>query len=439
MTVKEIYNWLSTSAHKDGDRLPSVRKVAATLGASTFTVFKAFKQLIDEKQIFGEQGNGYFWGQKNTHLPVIHPKESVEERIERLFVADWKSGKISADDDLPSIKDMAQTYECSYDSMRRMLEKMVAQGILSRKGQGRFFFTHENRKERESKEILLILRCNQQGDFFCLEDRELDFMQKIYSEAKRHNLHVKLLGYYADGDCFLDQGGNQILMEDQRHCFGAVISTMMFFNLNQFFVHFARTKFPISIWWEHQLTRIPRVLKSEKRYAFFNLAFGETPGRTVGHFLKKRGIQRVAFISPYHSSAWSNDRLNGLKKAGLNVTEVTDATHASPFDFTKEREGKMDEILLSIIDRAKGAEAWVAVNDIVGMALYQLKKTGKIKDMPYTISFDNTIDSYRIRMDSYQFNLQTLAEQSVFHLISPGVTLYKKGDFREVSGYIVEK
>ena len=150
-------------------------------------------------------------------------------------------------------------------------------------------------------------------------------------------------------------------------------------------------------------------------------------------------IQHIAFISPYHSSAWSNDRLNGLKKAGLNVTEVTDATHASPFDFTKEREGKMDKILLSIIDRAKGAEAWVAVNDIVGMALYQLKKTGKIKDMPYTISFDNTIDSYRIRMDSYQFNLQTLAEQSVFHLISPGVSLYKKGDFREVSGYIVEK
>lgn len=104
---------------------------SATLGASTFTVFKEFKQLIDEKQIFGEQGNGYFWGQKKTHLPIIRPKESVEERIERLFVADWKSGKISADNDLPSIKDMAQTYECSYDSMRRMLEKKAFNGSPS--------------------------------------------------------------------------------------------------------------------------------------------------------------------------------------------------------------------------------------------------------------------------------------------------------------------
>jgi hypothetical protein len=27
----------------------------------------------------------------------------------------------------------------------------------------------------------------------------------------------------------------------------------------------------------------------------------------------------------------------------------------------------------------------------------------------------------------------------VFHLVSPGITLYKKGDFRELSGHVVEK
>ena len=30
---------------------------------------------------------------------------------------------------------------------------------------------------------------------------------------------------------------------------------------------------------EHPLYDIPRVLKKEKRYAFFNLAFGDFPGR----------------------------------------------------------------------------------------------------------------------------------------------------------------
>lgn len=439
MTVDELCKWLEKSDFKEGERLPSVRSIAASSGASTFTIFRAYKRLVSQGKVYSEQGNGYFWGQKISHLTEIAAKEHVSDRLERLFLNDWKSGKISADQALPSIKDLSQSYNTSPVSTRRLLESMVAKGILSRRGRGRFYFVNQSNRNNSFKEILLILRCTPQGDFNCLEDRELEFMQKIYAEAKRHDLHVKLLGYYADGDCFLDQNGNKISMEEQHHCFGAVISTMMFFNLNQFFAHFARTKFPISIWWEHQLSILPRALKKEKRFAFFNLAFGESPGRTVGRFLRNRGINQVAFISPYHSSAWSNDRLNGLKKTGLKVIEVTDATHASPYDFTLEPEGRLDDVLLSIISKANKAEAWVAVNDIVGLALHRLKKQGKIKNMPYTISFDNTIDSYRIRMDSYQFNVDALATQAVFHLISPGVTLYNKGDFRELSGYIVEK
>ena len=62
-----------------------------------------------------------------------------------------------------------------------------------------------------------------------------------------------------------------------------------------------------------------------------------------------------------------------------------------------------------------------------------------VEGPPYMVSFDNSNDSYRNRLDSFEFSLDALAEQSVFHLISPGVTLYKKDDFRELSGHVVEK
>ena len=55
---------------------------------------------------------------------------------------------------------------------------------------------------------------------------------------------------------------------------------------------------------EHPLYDIPRALKKEKRYAFFNLAFGDFPGRAVG----------------------------------LDVIEATDASH---FDFMQEK-GRMN-------------------------------------------------------------------------------------------------
>jgi hypothetical protein len=64
---------------------------------------------------------------------------------------------------------------------------------------------------------------------------------------------------------------------------------------------------------------------------------------------------------------------------------------------------------------------------------------GELARPPYMVSFDNSTDSYRFRLDSFEFSLAALAEQSVFHLVSPGVTLYKKDDFRELSGHVVEK
>ena len=45
MTIEDFCKWIELSNFKDGDRLPSVREVAASSGASTFTVFRAYKSL----------------------------------------------------------------------------------------------------------------------------------------------------------------------------------------------------------------------------------------------------------------------------------------------------------------------------------------------------------------------------------------------------------
>jgi hypothetical protein len=96
-------------------------------------------------------------------------------------------------------------------------------------------------------------------------------------------------------------------------------------------------------------------------------------------------------------------------------------------------------ILLKLVKEIPPVDAWVVSNDRVGVELLSLVEQGKLKRPPYMVSFDNSNDSYRNRLDSFEFSLDALAEQSVFHLVSPGVTLYKKDDFRELSGHVVEK
>ena len=140
-------------------------------------------------------------------------------------------------------------------------------------------------------------------------------------------------------------------------------------------------------------------------------------------------------------SMWSRDRLKGLKKVGLEVIEATDASHASLFDFMQERGAPelFRRILLKLVKEIPPVDAWVVSNDRVGVELLSLVEQGKLRRPPYMVSFDNSNDSYRNRLDSFEFSLDALAEQSVFHLVSPGVTLYKKDDFRELSGHVVEK
>lgn len=437
MTVEEICKWLEASKFKDGARLPSVRAVAERFSTSTCTVFRAYRKLIEAKKAYGEHGNGYFWGAAKVAVPEPLVHEQVVERLERLLQEDWKSGRFSTDAPLPTIKELCMQYETSVGSMRRTLEKLRAEGILARRGRGRFYF--RTVQAQKAKEILLVMRSNPTGDFYCLGDRELEFMQKVYAEAEKRELRVHVLGYHEDSGKFLDSAGNAVLPESFSDAFGAILSTMLVFKPNRLFMLFARTRFPISVWWEHPLSEIPRALKKEPRYAFFNLAFGEFPGRSVGRFLRERGCMNVAYISPYHLSSWSVDRLNGLKKSGLHVFEAVDAEHASPYDFRDKTREEFEQILARLIADIPKVDAWVLVNDEVGCALHRMFLRGELARPPYVVSFDNTVDSYRIRLDSFKFNLDTLAEQSVFHIVSPGVTLYAKDDFRELSGSVVEK
>ena len=100
MTVESFCNWLESSGFKDGERLPSVREVSKSLGTSTFTVFRAYKKMVGLGKVYGEHGNGYFWGRKPEIAVALHEREGA--RLERLLLDAWKSGKISADSPLPT-------------------------------------------------------------------------------------------------------------------------------------------------------------------------------------------------------------------------------------------------------------------------------------------------------------------------------------------------
>ena len=76
----------------DGDRLPSVRSMIKSFGASSGTVQAALAELESAGKICKIQGKGCFWGNtplKNT-VPFVH--ETVTEKLAKAFERDFAQG-----------------------------------------------------------------------------------------------------------------------------------------------------------------------------------------------------------------------------------------------------------------------------------------------------------------------------------------------------------
>lgn len=446
----ELQSWIASAPHGEGERLPSVRVLAAKTKAAQASVYKALSALASQGKIYAVQGSGFFWGSAKSLGTLPRGEKTIAETLKDRFIADWKAGIYAPEKDLPSIKDLCGRYKATRGTVTRILKSLEKQGTLARRGKGRFFF----REIRTAKNptVLLILRSDAHGTFQSFSEQEILFLKEMYDEAGRRNLALTTLGYNEQCGLFFDKAGEPRSLAEFKECFGAVISTMLIGKPQSLLSQFFTFSFPVSVWWEHPLSEIPRSLKNKRRWAFFNLAFGTFPGKAVGKFLKERGIKKAAFISPYHSSSWSRDRFAGLIGSRISIVKATDSTHASPWDFlqqarqtgpAKTAEERARKIFFGVVknlsQKIPPTDAWICVNDLVGEAIISLYHEGTIARPPYLISFDNTFRSYALRLDSFAFNVTALAEQSLFHLISPGVTLYSKGDFRELSGKVVLK
>ena len=55
------------------------------------------------------------------------------------------------------------------------------------------------------------------------------------------------------------------------------------------------------------------------------------------------------------------------------------------------------------------------------------------------VGFDNSVESYLLRLDSFDFNTEVLAAQMFYHLELGKNDPFKSPHLREISGKIVEK
>ena len=194
--------------------LPSVRKLMKTFGVSSGTIQGVLKQLSEEGLIYSIRGKGFFWGKApdandlaQKLSKTVH-RETVLERLEKEFSADWEKGFLDPNKNLPLAKELSDRYNVSQTILRKFLIHKVNQGILVRRGRLYAFASPLKTKTTKNfSEILFVTRCNSWGGFTAESERELDFLRFVYQNAGEQHFKLILLGINEESGKLIDRSG----------------------------------------------------------------------------------------------------------------------------------------------------------------------------------------------------------------------------------------
>ena len=422
--------------------LPSIRDLARHFGVSVNTVQRALRTLSARGAAYGVPGKGYYWGKGPA--PVSVPpqrKAGGSKRTAEALKEDLRAGGLDPFTPLPVQKALADRYRVSTRTLRKALLALEVDGVLDR--HGRTYRFKADPTAAPGSFVILVTRCDLSGRLILDSERELDFLKAAYLETRALRLELKVIGF-GPGGRLLDRQGREISPKTSgRPVLGFLVSTWLIPDVHGILARLRPYHVPISIWWEHSPDTLSKT-HFPRNVVFFNLSFGERPGAIIAETLLGLGHTHVLFLSPFHVSAWSQQRLEGLrnrilKAPGGRVMAVTDDSHASPWSFQEEawKELRAENRGLAMDDpkvmhrksrnlgrrvrdmlaggsMVSEATAWVCVNDEVAeiVSVYLRTRGGKTqgkRPAPYLISFDNSAASYRLGIDSFAFESNAIA------------------------------
>lgn len=433
------------SRRRERGALPSVRELATEFGTSPRTVHLALRTLEAQGLVHAIPRKGFFWGPSAPIGPSR--QETAEERFANRFLADLRQGAYHPWKALPHRKALGQIYGIGDRSVRRVVQRLAERGILESRGRDIHLATPPAKPPSTS--VLVVVRCDANGEMLLDTEREVDFLKSVRGELLEQELGMIRIGYSEQsGGRFLDQSGREI---DPRRLrvplLGAIVSTWLVTEPLRLLERLEPLKLPLSVWWEHPADTFPR-RRFPHGLAGFNLSFGESAGAAVGRFLTARGLLDIAFVSPYHGNDWSNARLAGLKEhvlvCGGSVRAFVAPEMHSPWHLQRRAQGKkgmhrlLDRILQEFLadNELLACPTWVVVNDLAATAMLRLLRARGLPE-PHLVGFDNSSDSERLGYDSFEFHTVGMVRQMLHHLANPKAELFDGTNIHEMIGRVV--
>lgn len=461
-----------------GALLPSLRRLASEARVSFVTMWKAVAWLRAQGHLTGRAGQIPRVAQapggdaqvgaadRLGYDAVASDPGGAAGRLAGRLRRDILDGRFALGARLPLMKQLEHQYRCTGRTLRRVLGELCADGTVEPIGRG---YAVRSLTVRGSRAAVALLAFHEYVDQYYL------------GMPKGHD-------YIRDGELHAAHAGVRLLVEPFRHVRSDILAvapdSRLFTgrtaaeiqgyiyvlsdpnNNDDLLRRIVRTKKPLTVLEQCGQWVLPPWLRTYP-VRVIPVGVSAEPGREIGRFLIHAGHRKIAYVSPFHPTPWSSNRMAGLTAAFAQAGhaqgvaplcldllgwassfedfkgKAAEATKvrielpkghdlgASGVDFQSletylrdKVEGTvvMRAVLRSVFERAladKSITAWVAANDQVAVAALDFLREHRVR-VPEDISlvsFDDSFLASANQITSYNFNMSAIMGEAFRHCL----------------------
>jgi hypothetical protein len=431
----------------------------------------------------------------NGHIEMDPAQAGVQykwERLRRQIEMDILSGTFRPGETLPTLKELGARYGASFLTLKKALRALEG-GVILHGGPGAYSVASLRPPPRSTLAYLAWGDETGQLKFGTPFDHEI--LGALGNECARTGIRLEKIIYIPTGDRLMFYHGRKAhptLPDSIRDSFGFLVRTIASRDVVPDLVpRLAALGKPVAVLDEMGSSHFPKLQGRYPNLAVFRHTISGTPARQMGAYLAGLGHHDLAFLSPFHGTSWSVNRLASLQECfrslgpGYRVTPYTLALgYQLPYE---EEDGGAVEMLHQNLDKArkgwdpeypplegilektrphlrsvvwrewvleqmtpifeqalrrKETTAWVAADDDTAlMANEFLQRRGLRPPRDLTlVGFDDTPEGARLDLTSYNFDFSKFFHGVVIRLLDPpALSLARSRQPIEIEGRIVER